>query len=207
MPRIDVIATTISGSISDWKKVERIIPLFKDHGYRDVRLIEVDSHEEARKAANASLKDGCRFPLSAGGSGVRPDTDLRRCRDRLSFFVDGGPGAARQLQSVHDARADVAIDYAPPGGDSAGKTDPVREDPAQQRDDPQGNVLGAEMEIHVNRERCLGCGCCMDGCFQGVLQLADDGETEYPRVGADPELCIACEECVALCPSEALGIL
>jgi len=70
MPRIDVIATTISGSISDWKKVERIIPLFKDHGYEDVRLIEVDSHEEARKSANASLKDGCRFPLSAGGSGT-----------------------------------------------------------------------------------------------------------------------------------------
>ena len=70
MPRIDVIATTISGSISDWKKVERIIPLFKDHGYEDVRLIEVDSHEEARKSANAPLKDGCRFPLSAGGSGT-----------------------------------------------------------------------------------------------------------------------------------------
>ena len=70
MPRIDVISTTISGSISDGKKVERIIPLFKDHGFEDVRLIEVDSHEEARKAANTSLTDGCRFPLSAGGSGT-----------------------------------------------------------------------------------------------------------------------------------------
>jgi hypothetical protein len=29
---IDVIATTISGSISDWSKVERIEPLFAEHG-------------------------------------------------------------------------------------------------------------------------------------------------------------------------------
>ena len=70
MPRIDVIATTISGSISDWKKVERIVPLFAQHGFEDVQLHEVDSHAQARTAACAALQAGGRIPISAGGSGT-----------------------------------------------------------------------------------------------------------------------------------------
>jgi diacylglycerol kinase family enzyme len=70
MKRIDVIATTISGSLADWKKVERIVPLFAEHGYTDVRLHEVDSHTAARSAACAALKEGGRIPISAGGSGT-----------------------------------------------------------------------------------------------------------------------------------------
>ncbi|NNJ70693.1 MAG: hypothetical protein HKP10_05325 [Kiritimatiellales bacterium] len=70
MKRIDVIATTISGSIADWKKIERIVPLFAEQGYRDIRLHEVDSHSAAREAACAALKDGGRIPISAGGSGT-----------------------------------------------------------------------------------------------------------------------------------------
>ena len=70
MKRIDVMATTISGSIADWKKVERIVPLFAEHGYRDVRLHKVDSHAAARAAACTALKEGGRIPISAGGSGT-----------------------------------------------------------------------------------------------------------------------------------------
>jgi diacylglycerol kinase family enzyme len=70
MPKIEVIATTISGSIADWKKVEKIIPLFGKYGYEDVNLIEVDSHEAAREEARKSLIKGCRVPISAGGSGT-----------------------------------------------------------------------------------------------------------------------------------------
>jgi diacylglycerol kinase family enzyme len=70
MKRIDVIATTISGSVADWKKVERIVPLFAEHGYEDVRMHEVDSHPAAREAAATALRDGGRIPISAGGSGT-----------------------------------------------------------------------------------------------------------------------------------------
>jgi len=70
MPRIDVIATTISGSVSDWKKVEQIVPLFAQFGYEDVKLYEVNSHLDARKAACEALKTGGRLPISAGGSGT-----------------------------------------------------------------------------------------------------------------------------------------
>ncbi|MCP4198199.1 MAG: 4Fe-4S dicluster domain-containing protein [Proteobacteria bacterium] len=60
--------------------------------------------------------------------------------------------------------------------------------------------------MNVNRERCLGCGCCMDGCFQGALELGDDAEKGHPRIVPNQAVCIECEECVALCPSEALSL-
>ncbi|MDP6668970.1 MAG: diacylglycerol kinase family protein [Candidatus Krumholzibacteria bacterium] len=68
--RVDVIATTMSGSISDWKKVERILPLFASHGYEDVRLHVCESHEEARSAAARAVSEGGQRPISAGGSGT-----------------------------------------------------------------------------------------------------------------------------------------
>ncbi len=70
MPRIDVIATTLSGSISDWGKVKRIIPLFAQWGYDEVKLHAVDSHADARQAACSALRAGGKICLSAGGSGT-----------------------------------------------------------------------------------------------------------------------------------------
>ena len=96
MPRIDVIATTISGSVSDWKKVKRIVPLFAQHGYEDVRLHEVDSHTEARKVACDALKAGGKIPISAGGSGTFRavlegciDSEVELSDIRLGFLRKG----------------------------------------------------------------------------------------------------------------------
>lgn len=67
---IQVIATTISGSIKDWGKVERIVPLFKEMGREDVTLVAVDSHSEARERAAGVVAAGYREIISAGGSGT-----------------------------------------------------------------------------------------------------------------------------------------
>jgi len=67
---IDVIATTSSGSISDWKKVERIKPLFAEHGFTDLALHVCDTHVEARAKARELLEAGKRLLISAGGSGT-----------------------------------------------------------------------------------------------------------------------------------------
>lgn len=68
--RIDVIATTISGSIQDWGKVKHIVPLFNKHGFDHVSLYSVDTHIAAREKARECLEDGCRIIISAGGSGT-----------------------------------------------------------------------------------------------------------------------------------------
>ena len=67
---LPVIATTISGSVRDWGKVERIVPLFRAHGRSDVTLHVVNSHREARLRTRELVAGGCRELISAGGSGT-----------------------------------------------------------------------------------------------------------------------------------------
>ena len=67
---VHVIATTISGSIKDWGKIQRIVPLFQRHGRDDVELHVVDSHAAARRTTRDVVADGCRQVISAGGSGT-----------------------------------------------------------------------------------------------------------------------------------------
>lgn len=68
--RIDVIATTISGSIQDWGKVKHIVPLFEAHGFTNVTLYSVDTHLAVREKTRECLEDGSRIIISAGGSGT-----------------------------------------------------------------------------------------------------------------------------------------
>jgi len=109
MRRIDVIATTMSGSISDWKKVERIIPLFKAYGYDNVRLCEVDSHSAAREAACVSLKDGNKIIISAGGSGTFRavlegciDSGVEMSEIRLGFLRKGSADLIGKVLNMPD---------------------------------------------------------------------------------------------------------
>ena len=119
MPRIDVIATTISGSISDWKKVERIIPLFAEHGFGDVRLHEVNSHSDARKAACDALKAGGKIPISAGGSGTFRAV-LEGCIDskvelsdiRLGFLRKGSADLIGKVLNMPDNIEDAIAAFA-----------------------------------------------------------------------------------------------
>ena len=68
--RIDVIATTISGSIQDWGKVKHIVPLFKSYGFNNVTLYSFDTHAAVREKTRECIEDGSRIIISAGGSGT-----------------------------------------------------------------------------------------------------------------------------------------
>jgi len=67
---VEVIATSISGSVKDWGKVDRILPLFREHGMEQVRLTVVDTHRAARMKACELTRGGTRILISAGGSGT-----------------------------------------------------------------------------------------------------------------------------------------
>ncbi len=67
---VQVVATTISGSIKDWQKVERIVPLFRSLGWENVTLQVVERHGEARERTASLVSGGCRRVISAGGSGT-----------------------------------------------------------------------------------------------------------------------------------------
>jgi len=68
--RIEVVATTMSGSIKDWGKVRRIVPLFCEHGRDDVTLHVAETHDEARQTTRDVIAAGARTVISAGGSGT-----------------------------------------------------------------------------------------------------------------------------------------
>ena len=109
MPRIDVIATTMSGSVSDWKKVKQIIPLFAKYGYEDVKLYEVNTHLDARKAACDALRSGGKFPISAGGSGTFRavlegciDSQIELLNIRLGFLRKGSADLIGKVLNMPD---------------------------------------------------------------------------------------------------------
>lgn len=107
--RIEIITTTISGSISDWKKVERIIPLFQQHGENDVHLTVLDSHRAARDKACELARAGHRILISAGGSGTF-NSVVEGCHDagvdldplRLGFLRKGSADLIGKVLGMPD---------------------------------------------------------------------------------------------------------
>jgi diacylglycerol kinase family enzyme len=67
---IEVIATTMSGSIQDQRKVHKIGPEFESRTSRLVRVHAAGSHAEARGIAQAIVAGGGRTIVSAGGAGT-----------------------------------------------------------------------------------------------------------------------------------------
>jgi diacylglycerol kinase family enzyme len=107
--RIEVIATTISGSIRDWGKVDRIVPLFRERGRDDVTLHAATSHDEARRTTRDVLADGARTVISAGGSGTF-NRVLEGCLDsgvalaeiRLGFLRKGSADLIGKVLEMPD---------------------------------------------------------------------------------------------------------
>jgi diacylglycerol kinase family enzyme len=70
LDRIDVIATSISGSVSDWQKLASIEDEFRKHYTGEVEVHIVDSHPAAREEAARAVRRGGRIIVSAGGAGT-----------------------------------------------------------------------------------------------------------------------------------------
>jgi diacylglycerol kinase family enzyme len=68
--RIEVVATTMSGSIQDQRKVQQIGPEFRRRTSRAVRVHTADSHDQARVITRAIVAEGSRTIVSAGGAGT-----------------------------------------------------------------------------------------------------------------------------------------
>jgi hypothetical protein len=67
---IEVIATTMSGSIQDQRNVQRIGPEFRARTSRRVRVHLADSHTEAQAITHTLVAEGGRTIISAGGAGT-----------------------------------------------------------------------------------------------------------------------------------------
>jgi diacylglycerol kinase family enzyme len=68
--RIDVIATTISGSVSDWQKVSNMEGEFRKYYSGTLKVHAVGSHAAARSKTAELVSRGSRVLVSAGGAGT-----------------------------------------------------------------------------------------------------------------------------------------
>ncbi len=60
--------------------------------------------------------------------------------------------------------------------------------------------------VHIIEERCKGCGYCIDYCPRGVLEASSrfNAKGYHPPVVKQPDLCVNCHYCEAVCPDFAI---
>lgn len=56
--------------------------------------------------------------------------------------------------------------------------------------------------VSINREKCSGCGECIDPCPAHILEMDEDGKANV----TDPAECMGCETCVSVCPNECYTV-
>ena len=63
-------------------------------------------------------------------------------------------------------------------------------------------------EIHIIRERCKGCGFCVEYCPKDVLELSIEFNYKgyHPPRAKNPDDCVHCGLCELLCPEFALFV-
>ncbi len=63
-------------------------------------------------------------------------------------------------------------------------------------------------EVHIIKERCKGCGICIEICQASVLEISEELNTNgyHPPVAKNPEACINCGMCEMFCPDFAIWV-
>jgi len=61
-------------------------------------------------------------------------------------------------------------------------------------------------ELHIIKERCKGCGFCVEYCPKDVLKLSDEFNAKgyHPPEVVKPGECVNCDLCEMLCPDFAI---
>ena len=64
----------------------------------------------------------------------------------------------------------------------------------------------AKGEVYIIKERCKGCGFCVEFCPKDVLTMSDEFNSKgyHPPLVKNPDDCIGCNLCGMYCPDFAI---
>ena len=64
------------------------------------------------------------------------------------------------------------------------------------------------VKVVVNKERCKGCGLCVEVCPKGVLKMSNSfNKMGYHFVEVvDESKCMGCKNCVTICPDVVIEL-
>ena len=70
------------------------------------------------------------------------------------------------------------------------------------------NIEAKKGIIHIVKDRCKGCGFCVEYCPKDVLELSDDFNAKgyHPPFVKDEDDCIYCQLCESICPDYAIFV-
>ena len=71
------------------------------------------------------------------------------------------------------------------------------------------NVKPTRAEIHLIKDRCKGCGYCIEFCPKKVLEESDEINARgvHPPRVVDESKCTLCSFCSAICPDFAIFVI
>lgn len=71
-----------------------------------------------------------------------------------------------------------------------------------------GDLKSTIGKIHIERDRCKGCGFCVEYCPRDVLELSDEFNIKgyHPPFVKNEEKCCYCQLCETICPEFAIFV-
>ncbi|MBN2198552.1 MAG: 4Fe-4S binding protein [Candidatus Aminicenantes bacterium] len=71
-----------------------------------------------------------------------------------------------------------------------------------------GDIKPQKGVIHINRDRCKGCGFCAEYCPRDVLELSEEFNKKgyHPPRVKNEDACCYCQLCEAICPEFAIFV-
>jgi len=71
-----------------------------------------------------------------------------------------------------------------------------------------GKIKIPQGEIHIFKDRCKGCGFCVEYCPKDVLEMSEEYNIKgyHPPYVKTPDNCLDCHLCEMLCPEFAIYV-
>jgi len=62
--------------------------------------------------------------------------------------------------------------------------------------------------LNINKDRCKGCGYCVQFCPKGALKMSEDLNSRgiHYLIVSDPDKCTGCGICAIMCPDVCIEV-